>query len=363
MTRKLSEFSARREKLFAHMRENKLDAAIVSSPINVRYLTGFTGSNSLLLTSPGLTILYTDPRYATQVRAEADAPRKQVVRGPLLPALVASLEKTRFRDVVFEGSHLTFDTFDALSSAVPKRAQLSPLGPILEQLRSIKSPSEIDAIRASVQLNSRAFDAALRRFRPAMTERDLAAELDHQMRLLGAEHPAFDTIVATGPHGAYPHAHPENRSIKSNALLLIDMGAQAEGYASDMTRMAFPGKPSATVRSRYKAVLEAQLAAIDAVKHGVPAAKVDRAARAVLRRHGLDKRFIHSTGHGLGLEIHEMPRIGKKADQPLEAGMAITIEPGIYIEGWGGIRIEDTVLVTAAGSEVLTPTPKELLVL
>lgn len=359
----MTEFAARREKLFAHLRENKLDAALVSSPVNVRYLTGFTGSNSLLLASPGLTVLYTDPRYATQVRTEADAPRKQVVRGPLLPALIASLEKTRFRHVAFEGSHLTFDTFDALSSAVPKRTQLSPLGPILEQLRSIKSPTEIEAIRASVRLNSRALNNALRRFRPTMTERDLAAELDHQMRLLGAERPAFDTIVATGAHGAYPHAHPENRPIERHALLLIDMGALAGGYASDMTRMAFPGKPDPIVRSRYKAVLDAQLAAIDAVQHGVPAAKVDRAARAVLRRNGLDKQFIHSTGHGLGLEIHEMPRIGKKADQPLEAGMAITIEPGIYIEGWGGIRIEDTVLVTAAGCEVLTPTPKELLVL
>lgn len=358
-----TEFAARRETFFAALRGHKLDAAIVSSPVNVRYLTGFTGSNSLLLAAPGLTILYTDPRYATQVKTEADSPHKQVVRGPLTPALADSLKKSRFRHVGFEASHLTYEEYDALAKSVPGRTRLAPLGGILEQLRAVKSPPEIEKIRASVVLNSQAFAGAMASFRAGMTERELAAEIDHQMRLLGADAPAFDTIVASGVHAALPHARPEARPIERNALLLIDMGAQAEGYASDMTRMAFPGKPGPVVRSRYAAVLEAQRAAIAAVKPGVPAAEVDRAARKVLRRHGLDKRFIHSTGHGLGLEIHEAPRIGGNVDQALEAGMAITIEPGIYIEGWGGIRIEDTVLVTATGCEVLTPTPKELLVL
>jgi Xaa-Pro aminopeptidase len=192
-----------------------------------------------------------------------------------------------------------------------------------------------------------------------MRERDVAAELDYQMRIFGAEKPAFDTIVASGERTALPHASPTGRRLEENDLLLIDMGACLDGYMSDMTRMAFMGFPNKRVRGLYAGVLEAQLAAIAVVRPGVTAARVDAAAREVLKRHALDHYFVHSTGHGLGIEIHENPRIGKKDQTRLAAGMAITIEPGAYIEGWGGVRIEDTVLVTANGCEVLTPTTKE----
>jgi Xaa-Pro aminopeptidase len=192
-----------------------------------------------------------------------------------------------------------------------------------------------------------------------MRERDLAAEIDFRMRRLGAEKPSFETIVAAGERSALPHAHPTGAILKQGQLVLIDMGAFQEGYASDMTRMLFLGEPGARVRRLYRAVLEAQLAAIDAVRPGVTAARVDRAARDVLKAYKLERAFVHSTGHGLGLEIHELPRIGKKDKTPLAAGMAITIEPGVYLEGVGGIRIEDTVLVTRTGCEVLTPTSKE----
>jgi Xaa-Pro aminopeptidase len=180
------------------------------------------------------------------------------------------------------------------------------------------------------------------------------------MRRLGAEKPSFETIVASGERSALPHAHPTGAVLKSGQLLLIDMGAFQDGYASDMTRMLFLGTPGARVRRLYRAVLEAQLAAIDAVRPGVTSAHVDRQARKVLKAYKLDRAFVHSTGHGLGLEIHELPRIGKKDKTPLAAGMAITIEPGVYLEGFGGIRIEDTVVVTPTGCEVLTPTSKEL---
>jgi Xaa-Pro aminopeptidase len=180
------------------------------------------------------------------------------------------------------------------------------------------------------------------------------------MRALGAEKPAFDTIVAAGPNSALPHAHPTGHRLGANELLLIDMGATLEGYTSDMTRMVHTGGPPPQIRNLYKAVLEAQLAGIDAVRPGVPVSKVDAAARGILKRYKLDRAFVHSTGHGLGLEIHEAPRIGKKDKTKLRAGMAITIEPGAYLEGIGGVRIEDTVLVTEKGCEVLTPTPKEL---
>ncbi len=193
-----------------------------------------------------------------------------------------------------------------------------------------------------------------------MRERDLAAEIDLRMRCLGAEKPAFETIVAAGARSALPHAHPTAALLGPQQLVLIDMGSFLDGYASDMTRMLFLGRPNARVLRLYRAVLEAQLAAIDAVRPGVTTAYVDRRARNVLRAYDLDRAFVHSTGHGLGLEIHELPRIGRKDKTRLAAGMAITIEPGVYLEGAGGIRIEDTLVVTAHGCEVLTPTPKEL---
>jgi Xaa-Pro aminopeptidase len=210
-----------------------------------------------------------------------------------------------------------------------------------------------------VVANSGALEEALKRFKIGMRESDLAAEIDYRNRKLGAEGPSFDTIVAAGERSALPHARAGGTKIQPG-ILLIDMGAFREGYASDMTRMAHVGPPAPKYKRAYRAVLEAQLAAIDAVKPGVTTNTVDRAARSTLKRHNLAREFVHSTGHGLGLEIHEGPRIGRKDKTKLEAGMAITIEPGIYIEGWGGIRIEDTVLVTARGCEVLTPTTKEL---
>jgi Xaa-Pro aminopeptidase len=225
----------------------------------------------------------------------------------------------------------------------------------------IKSASEIELIRRSVDVNSKAFEAALRSIRPGKTrEMDLAAEIDYRMRRLGAERPAFETIVATGSRSALPHSQPTKTILGKNELLLIDMGATLDGYASDMTRMAFLGRPSDRLKRIYGAVLEAQLAAIGAVRPGVTAGYVDRRARQTLKAARLDKAFVHSTGHGLGLEIHEPPRLGKKDKTRLQTGMAITIEPGAYLKGFGGVRIEDTVIVTETGCEILTPTSKEL---
>ena len=193
-----------------------------------------------------------------------------------------------------------------------------------------------------------------------MTEAELAAEIDYRSRREGASGPAFDTIVAGGSHSALPHAHPRPEPIRSGALL-IDMGAFQNAYASDMTRTLHVGPVTRRFRRTWRAVLEAQQAAMDAVRDGASTRSVDRAARTVLKGYGLEKKFTHSTGHGLGLEIHERPRIGRSDKTKLRAGMAITIEPGVYLEGWGGIRIEDTVVVTARGYENLTPTPKEII--
>ena len=227
----------------------------------------------------------------------------------------------------------------------------------------VKSADEIARIRRSVETNSRAFDQAVARVRVGMKEQDLAAELEYRMRRLGAEKPSFDTIVAGGVRSALPHAQPTAAALKSGDLVVVDMGAVQDGYCSDMTRMLFLGQPTTKVKRTYRAVLEAQLAGIDAVRAGATTVGVDRAARDVLKGYGLDKAFVHSTGHGLGLEIHEPPRIGKRDKKRLQTGMAITIEPGVYLEGFGGIRIEDTVMVTDKGCEVLTETSKDLRVI
>ena len=202
----------------------------------------------------------------------------------------------------------------------------------------------------------------VRFLRPGVTERDVGARIDYQLRRLGASGPAFDTIVASGERSALPHAQPTDKPIGNNELVLVDMGARSAGYTSDMTRVAFVGAPSREVLELYKAVLEAQLAAIDVVRPGIAAERVDATARQVLRKHRLHRYFVHSTGHGLGLEIHEKPRLGQGEKTTLQAGMVVTIEPGVYLEGVGGVRIEDTIAVTGAGCRNLTPTSKDLFV-
>ncbi len=359
------EAAPRRAALSSRLQAEKLDAILVTSLVNVRYLTGFTGSNALLLLTPNSARLFTDPRYTTQASAEATCPITIVKKGPLLNDAIARIKKTKLRKLGFEKSHLSYEQFADLFEALPKSVKLMPLDGWVEEARLVKSSGEIERIQESVVTNSLAFDRALRKLRPGrMTESDLAAEIDYQQRKLGAEGTAFNTIVASGAHAALPHARPRaDQPIGLNRLLLVDMGAQQHGYMSDMTRTLVIGKPTRRMRQLYAAVLEAQLAAIDAVKPGVLAAEIDRRARITLKRHGLAKQFIHSTGHGLGLEIHEPPRLGRTEVRTLMPGMVITIEPGVYLPGEGGIRIEDTVLVTESGCDVLTPTPKDLLVI
>jgi len=354
-----NEFARRRQLVAAELPIRKLDAFLVSSSASVRYLTGFTGSSGVLLVLPDDAILFTDPRYAVQSGREVSCKTK-IAKGPLLPGVAASLQRRRIRRLGFERAYLSYDGFDVLRARLPVNTALEPVAGWVEAHRMLKSESEIELIERSVSTNSEAFEQAARRVRAGIREQDLAAEIEYRMRRLGAQKPSFETIVAAGERSALPHAHPTGAALKADQLVLVDMGAFRDGYASDMTRMLFLGVPGARVRRLYAAVLEAQLSAIDAVRPGVTSAHVDRQARKVLKAYKLDHAFIHSTGHGLGLEIHEMPRIGRKDKTPLQAGMAITVEPGVYLEGFGGIRIEDTLVVTQTGCRVLTPTSKEL---
>jgi Xaa-Pro aminopeptidase len=357
----LSEFSQRRQAAVQRLTQRKLDGLLVSSPASVRYLTGYAGSNGLVLLTSAECHFFTDPRYATDARASIDA-TVHICTKPLIEEAGRVAKRKRLRWLGFEPGWTQVEAYERLKRAAGS-VKLQPAGGIIEDLRAVKSAEEIAKIRASVLTNSEAFQKTLRRIRPGVREMDVAAELDFQMRMAGADKAAFETIVASGARTALPHAHPTDKKLEAGELLLIDMGAMREGYASDMTRMAHLGAPPKKIRGLYKAVLEAQLAGVAAVKAGVAAAKVDAAARDVLKRHQLDRAFVHSTGHGLGLEIHEGPRIARKQRARLQAGMVVTVEPGVYLEGLGGIRIEDTVLVTEQGCEILTPTSKELAVL
>ncbi len=352
------EFAQRRERLREILTREHVDALLVVAPSNVRYLSGFTGSNGALLITNDRELLFTDPRYQTQAPRETECDVK-ISKKSLAESAIEWAKRLKVNRLAFERNRISYERHQELQKA-RGTIGLKGLSGLVEELRMVKSVAERETIRAAVLLNSEALELALKQLKPGMTEIDLAAEIEFRMRRLGADGPSFETIVASGDRSALPHAHPTVGEIHPDQLLLIDMGATVAGYASDMTRTLAVGSLDAKSKRIYRAVWESQLAAIDAIKPGVTANAVDQAARRVLRRSGLDKLFIHSTGHGLGLEIHEGPRLGKKVATKLEAGMVITVEPGVYVEGFGGVRIEDTVVVTASGHEVLTPTSKEL---
>lgn len=356
------EYFQRRHRLLAQFPSLRLDALLISHPPNVRYLTGFTGSHSVLFLHPDCTLLFTDPRYRLQAPLESSCPVR-VARGVLMIAALRLAARVKASSIGFESARVPHQWYENLKQHLHLGASLEPTFSLVENLRLVKSAREIALIRRSVLTAAHAFHRAIRLARPGLPERDLAAEFEYQMRRLGADQPAFETLVTCGPRSALPHARSSASPLAPNELLLVDMGASQEGYSSDMTRMAFLGRPNAQVKKLHQAVLDAQTEALAAVRPGVSAAAIDRRARSVLRARGLAKAFAHSTGHGLGLEIHEAPRLGRGDKTRLAPGMVFTVEPGAYLEGFGGVRIEDTVLVTAAGCEVLTPTPKELLVL
>ena len=358
----MGEIEQRRRSVADQLPGQKIEALLISSPASIRYLTGYTGSNGLALITRTEHHFLTDPRYGADATANISC-KVHVCKGPLIPAAAGLIKRHRLKKIGFEPAWLQMDQYELLAKHLPAGASLHPIASLVEDLRAVKSPEEIAKIRRSVRVNSEAFARTMNRVRPGVREFEIAAELDFQMRILGSEKPAFDTIVASGPRSAQPHAHPTAHPLGDKELLLIDMGSTVDGYTSDMTRMAHLGTPPRRIRVLYKAVAEAQLAAIDTVRSGVPASRVDAAARNVLKDHHLDREFVHATGHGLGLEIHEAPRLGKKEKTRLRAGMVITVEPGAYVPGLAGVRIEDTVLVTENGCQVMTPTPKKLFLL
>ncbi|HEX4284105.1 MAG TPA: Xaa-Pro peptidase family protein [Terracidiphilus sp.] len=343
-----------------------LHGLLVAHLPDVRYLCGFTGSSAALAITRRSARLFTDGRYIAQAAEEVSAARVQIVTGP--PANNAAVwlaAQTGIDFIGFDPAWTSVAELTRIRAALPshlRRSFLVPLAaPLVEPLRLIKDDDELEIMREAALLGCRLFDHLLTFLRPGLAEYEVAAELEYQARRLGAEGMSFDTIVASGPRSALPHGHASKALLPRRGFVTLDFGIIREGYCSDMTRTVHLGKPGRKERATYHAVLEAQESAVAAVTGGARCGDVDEAARSVLRIAGLADAFSHSTGHGVGLEIHESPRIGAGQAARLMPGMVITIEPGVYLPGEFGIRIEDMVAVTRSGGEVLTPAPKALI--
>ena len=352
-------FRARQERLRALMESRGVPFILVTHLPNIRYLTGFTGSAGILLVGPRAGNLWVDPRYTLQSREQAEGIEVIEEKQGILKGAAIWLKKNGVRAATFEASTLTYAQFDQIRKEAGEILHLKPAGDLIEELRIVKDRGEIEAIRRAGKVTAEVFTELLPQIRPGLVEQDLAAEIEFRMRKKGAEGAAFETIVASGPRSAYPHARPSSKALQECELVIFDLGAILSGYAADMTRTVYLGEPTRRVRSLYSAVLKSQEGAIRSVQDSTPTGEVDSAARRILAKHGLVQHFTHSTGHGVGLEIHERPRLGKGETTCLRSGSVVTVEPGVYLEGFGGIRIEDTVLVGPDGPEVLTPASKE----
>jgi len=331
-------------------------------PANIYYLSGFTGDSGMLLVEPSSVTLFTDGRFTIQAREEAAGVRTHIHRGgPLVASIGAYMRrKSRLRAAI-SPSRLSLADWTVLKKGGGKGVRWVAVDGLVDRLRAVKDRSEIDRIRDAARIGSEVMEETIRLVRPGVSELDLAAEIGYRMRRKGASGESFEAIVAAGPRSALPHARPTARQIGRNELVVLDLGAILRRYCSDLTRTVYVGRAPLRVRRWYRAVLEAQTAARDAVRAGVTTGAVDAAARGILQRKGLGRYFVHSTGHGIGLEIHEDPRLARGQKVLLETGNVITLEPGVYIEGVGGIRIEDDAVVTPRGAEILTTAPRELL--
>jgi Xaa-Pro aminopeptidase len=344
-----------------------ISGIVVTHLPDVRYLSGFTGSSAALAVYRRGASLFTDGRYKTQAAAEVEAARVQIAQGsPAVAAVQWLAAQPGVEFAGFDAARTSVADLAKWKESLPSKLRKSFLtalpSPTIEGLRLVKDADELELMRQAATLGCKLFDHILGYIVPGIREIDVAAELEHKARQLGAEGMSFDTIAASGERSALPHGRATMAVLPRRGFLTMDFGVILNGYCSDMTRTIHLGSPKAAERNTYHAVLEAQEAAVQAVSAGTSCADVDEAARSVLRRVGLAEAFTHSTGHGVGLEIHEQPRVGAGQTSRLQAGMVITIEPGVYLEGQYGIRIEDMVAVTATGGEVLTAaSPKALI--
>ena len=343
-----------------------LSGLLVTHLPDLRYLSGFTGSSAALAITRRSARLFTDGRYVTQAAEEVQAARVEIVKSsPSVAAVEWLAAQPGVESAGFDPTKTTVTNLARFRAALPSRLRrrfLSELAaPLVEPLRWVKDEDELALMAEAALLGCKLFEHVLGFIRPGLQEIEVAAELEHRARLLGAEGMSFETIAASGVRSAMPHGRATTARLPRRGFLTLDFGVILKGYCSDMTRTVYLGRPRIKERDAYNAVLEAQEAGVAAVSAGASCGEVDEAARGVLRRAGLAEAFTHSTGHGVGLEIHESPRIGAGETARLLAGMVVTIEPGVYLAGQFGIRIEDMVAVTRTGGQVLTPAPKALI--
>ena len=355
------DYDARRSRLLRKLKESGVDSLLVSGLSNVRYLTGFTGESSWLFLNSSTTIVLSDTRYATQLAGECPGLDVEIRdSGSTVFDLAAKVSaQAKAKKIGFEADHLTVSQHQTLGEKVTT-AELVATTELVERLREVKDKWEIEQIRTAVRCAERGISVVRCSLRPNQSESEIRYLLEASMRDFGAAGPGFEPIVAVGPTAAQPHAHAGDRKVSESPVLLVDWGAQTKtGYRSDLTRVFITGKPTKQLELVYRTVHAAQKAAIRAIRPGAKCIDVDRIARSMIEKAGFGRFFGHGLGHGIGLDIHESVRMSPLSKQEFAAGMVVTCEPGIYLPGKFGVRIEDDILVTVSGNEVLSNVPRE----
>jgi len=348
---------------FLHRKDGKaVDAVLIVKPQNRHYLSGFRGTTAMLLITSEKAFLITDFRYIEQ--AQEQAPSFEVVKmnQANLETLVQLVKEHKISRLGLEGDFLTYQQYQELGGLL-KGVEMVSIAGMLEELRVIKTPEEIELIRKAVEITDQAFTHILGYLKPGITESEVALELEYQMKKSGAERLSFDSIIASGPRSSLPHGVASSRVLQWGDLVKMDFGCIYQGYCSDMTRTVILGEANSKQKEIYQIVLEAQLASLDALSPGKTGREMDSIARRIITEKGYGDNFGHGLGHGVGLEIHEKPALAFRDETILQPGMAVTIEPGIYLPGWGGVRIEDLAIVTPEGKEILTKSTKDLIIL
>jgi Xaa-Pro aminopeptidase len=347
---------SRTDALVELLQARSLDSLLVTHLLNVRYLTGFTGTNGACIVTPEERLFFTDFRYVEQARAQVEEYERVEASRDMLGDLSGRLRGR----VGFDDEHVSVSAHAKLSEKVGPEVELVPAGGLVERLRAVKDASEVAAMRAAAELSTAAYESLRERGLAGRTEREVALQLVRFMEDAGAEGPSFPPIVAAGGNGAHPHAVPRDVEIPKDTLVVIDMGALVDGYCSDCTRTLATGSLDDDVLQIYELVRRAQAESLPAARAGAAYREVDAVARKIIDAAGHEEHFGHGLGHGVGLEVHEAPRLGKTAEGALEAGNAVTVEPGVYLPGQVGVRVEDLVIVTDGEPDILTGFPKEL---
>ncbi|HLR19694.1 MAG TPA: aminopeptidase P family protein [Staphylococcus sp.] len=348
------------DKLYSALEKKHLEAIVVLSEFNRRYLSGFTGTSGALIITKHKNLLITDFRYVEQATSQTNGFEIVKQKGSLIEEIKAELEKLNVQNVGFEGDLVSYDTYLQLSKSYISLISISGL---IEKIREVKDEEEIKLIQKAAEIVDETFEYILTVVKVGMTEQEVKAKLESKMLELGAEGPSFDTIVASGFRGALPHGVASEKVISEGELITLDFGAYYQGYSSDITRTFAIGEPNPKLKEIYNIVLEANIKAIEAAKKGVTGKELDAVARDYITEHGYGEAFGHSLGHGIGLDVHEGPNLSRKSDSKLEVNNCVTIEPGIYLDSLGGVRIEDDILITENGCERFTKCSKNLIIL